>query len=350
MKPLFQTLVAVLSTIAVGQASDSYLNSIRQVDLNSGVELDAGSTNVADNGTMESENFVSDGGARYELKTIMTTSPYTEYLLDERTVGSYFPIADVTITTGDPYTVIPRTRADQPFTVKITVSGLLSGESDPEASKKINFLHHVQSYGEGGTGDGINRDNATLLATESIEVNGDTTYSYGITLIPSSDVQNSTLVWGEERFSVYSLTQTDAAGYTSPSAQLASKYVQIWPVGTGEIDGITDGQKILFAMPQTTLTYKNIYPGSTVSAQVYRGPWVEGTVGTQVPGSSKTNTYAVPINDQITLTNWDGVFDKDDQWTIELVAVTPFGTESLGHRTFTLDRTIEVNGNITTSE
>ena len=52
----------------------------------------------------------------------------------------------------------------------------------------------------------------------------------------------------------------------------------------------------------------------------------------------------------MTLSNWDSVFTQDGQWTIELIAETPFGIERLDYRTFTLDRTIQMNGGVTTSE
>jgi hypothetical protein len=352
MKPTFY-LSAVLAVTSVSHASDAYINQIVETDVGTGLMLGAPASGIADYGTKDADSAVPEGGVKYELFTMLATSPYTEYLLDSKSVGAYFPATSLTVSTEDPYTVIPRTRADQPITVTVTLSGLLSGASDPDASKSVNFLHHIQSYGDGGTGIGINRDNATLLTTESIAENGDKTFTYSVTSIPSADLSKTR---GEERFSVYSLDHTvvgASATYNAPASLLASKYVQIWPVAEGSISGITSGQKVLFALPQVTLTYKDLYPSSTTYAQVYKGSQSLGTVGVVVPGSAKTYAETVPQDATLTLTNWDSVFDADGTWTLEVVTVTPFNSgnpERLAYVTFDLDRTIEVNSNITTSD
>jgi hypothetical protein len=351
MKPTFY-LSAVLAVTSVSHASDAYINQIVETDVGTGEMLGTPSTGLADYGTKDADTAVPEAGVKYELFTILATPPYTEYLLDSKSVGAYLPAATLSITTEDPYTVIPRTRADRQITVSVKVSGLLSGETDPDASKSVNFLHHIQSY-DGGTGIGINRDNATLLTTESITGNGDKSFTYSVTSIPSTDLSKTR---GEERFSVYSLPHTVVSSlgtYNVPASQLASKYVQIWPVAEGSIAGISPGQKVLFALPQVTLTYKDLYPSSTTYAQVYKGSQSLGTVGVVVPGSAKTYAETVPQDATLTLTNWDSVFDSDGTWTIEVVTVTPFNSgnpERLAYVTFDLDRTIEVNSNITTSD
>jgi hypothetical protein len=42
------------------------------------------------------------------------------------------------------------------------------------------------------------------------------------------------------------------------------------------------------------------------------------------------------------------VFDSDGEWTIELLTETPFGLERLDHVTFTVDRTLQMNGSVNT--
>ena len=345
MKPTFY-LSVILAATSLSYASDTYNNQIYETDISSGVQWLPSSGYLADYGTKDADNAVPEGGVKYELYTMLATSPYTATLLDSKSVGAYFPAAELKIVTGDPYTVIPRTRADQPITVTVTVSGLLSGATDPDASKSVNFLHHVQSYGDGGTGAGINQANATLLSTASIAANGDKSYTYSVTSIPGTDLSKTR---GEETFSVYSLEQTSGT-YTAPASKLTSKYVQVWPVAEGSISGITSGQKVLFALPQVTLTYKDLYPSSTTYAQVYKGAASLGTTGVVVPGSAKTYAETVPQEATLTLTNWDSVFDADGTWTLEVVTVTPFGIDRLAYVTFDLDRTIEVNSNITTSD
>jgi len=342
MKPSFAIGTILALGAAAVSAQGTYTNFIRQVQFPSGAERNV---TVDPSGTKLSPLATESGGARFELWAVRN-APYSEYLIDSRYVGSYVPVANVRIETGDPYTTIPRTRADQAFTVYVSLDGLHTEEGAPEASKKVNFLHHVQSYGTGGTGENINRDNASLLTTTPLTSNipaSTNPYNVYSVAVPASDLSQAR---GEERFSIYTLDD-----YQAPSSQIASAYVQIWPVGTGAIDGLTDGQPIKFSMPPVTLSYKDVYPDSTVYAQVYPGGPSLGTAGIKVPGSGPGHYYSTkPADFSVTLSNWDAVFTQDGQWTIELIAETPFGTERLDYRTFTLDRTIQMNGGVTTSE
>jgi hypothetical protein len=353
MKP-FIPAVAVLSLGAgplCAQSESVYTNFIRQVQfpaLENGEYLEK-DVSVESIGTQLSPLAITSGGARFELWAVRT-SHQSEYLLDSSFVGTYVPTASVSISTEDPYTTIPRTRADRAFTVNVTVSGLLTGDTlpdgtaIPDAAKKVNFLHHVQSYGAGGTGENINRDNATLSETTTITSNVEAQQQSYVVTIPASDL---TKVRGEERFSLYSLDD-----YQAPASQLASQFVQIWPVADGSISGITNGQKVLFAMPQISLTLNDLYPKSSTYLQAYKGNAVLGTTGTVVPGSSIELSDTVPKSEVLTLTSssWNEILDKDGVWTLELVTKTPFDTVRLAYVTFTLDRTIEVNSNITTSD
>jgi hypothetical protein len=349
MKPLIPA-VAVLSIGAgslFAQSSSVYTNFIRQVHFPAQTD---GSylyeqIDVEPSGTQLSPQAIASGGARFELWAVRAAHQ-SEYLLDSSFVGTYIPTAKVSITTEDPYTTIPRTRADRSFDVQVTVSGLLAGDDVPDAAKSVNFLHHVQSYGAGGTGENINRDNAILSGSPvSISTNIENkTTSYVVT-IPAADL---TKVRGEERFSIYSLDD-----YQAPASQLSSQFVQIWPVADGSISGITSGQKVLFAMPQITLTLNDLYPDSSTYLQAYKGKWESGKVGVVVPGSSIEVKDTVPKSEVLTLTttSWNDILNEDGEWTLELVTKTPFDTVSLDHvSAFVLDRTIEVNSNISTSD
>jgi hypothetical protein len=52
----------------------------------------------------------------------------------------------------------------------------------------------------------------------------------------------------------------------------------------------------------------------------------------------------------LSLTNYDSVFTSDGRWTMEIVTVTPFGTDRLAYISFDLDRTINLNTTVTTIE
>jgi hypothetical protein len=343
MKTEFCLVLALLHAslgMACGQAGAVYTNFVRQVQLPTGVLWDA---SVAPAGEQLASLPINPNGARFELWTIKS-DPLTVYLLDTRYVGTYVPMADVNIRTEDPYTYtgIPRTRADRPFIVEVTTSGLLSGADVPESSKSVKLLRHVQSYGVGGTGEGINRTQATLLNQVSLVNNTVHKLSYTLTSIPNAD---RTKVRGEERFSVFSLQD-----YQAPESQLASKFVQIWPVANGIISGMANGSLFKNRMPPLTITLNDLYPDSRTYAQVYRGDPVLGTTGTVIPGSGLVVYHSIPQNRVLDIKDWDDVITADGRWTLEVLTATPFGIDRLAFLSFNVDRTINLNGTFTTIE
>ena len=344
MKRILHTaaLLALLTgTSAAQNTSEGYTNFILQVQLPYEPDRITRQVYVSQAGEQLSPLEINPGGARFELHTVKDT-PLTSYLLDTKYVGAYIPIASVVIRSEDPYAAIPRTRADRPFHVDITMSGLRSGADDPAASKQVKVLRHVQSY---GTGDGtaVDRSQATLESQSTLTANGMTTLSYPVTSIPGADL---TKIRGEERFSVFSLDD-----YQAPSSQLASMFVQVWPVAYGSISGITNGETIQFTAPTLTVAANDLYPGSTVYTQVYQGSQALGTTGTILPDATEVLTsYTVPQNRLFTVSNWDHMITGDGIWTVELLTATPFGVDRLGWVSFNVDRTITVNGSVTTIE
>ena len=322
-----------------------YTNYLRQFQSPSGVVWDAFDT-VTPTGSKPSALEINPGGARFDLWTVKS-SPYTEYLLDTKYVSTYTPTATVVITSEDPYVTIPRTRADRPFYVKITVSGLSIDPLYPPASKSVTFYRHVQSYAADGIGVGIDRTQATQYSQAAIATAAPQALTYTVTSIPGTD---RTKVRGEERFSVFTLPDSTTTPAT-PASQIDSQYIQIWPMANGSITGLTEGQVIRFAMPQVTFTLNDTYPGSRNYAQVYKGSPRLGVTGTQMPGQ-KLNTEDRPCDYVLTPINYDGIFDADGVWTMELVTEnTIFGSsERLAYVSFTVDRTIEMNGTFTTIE
>jgi len=344
-------IILLAASISVSRAADEiiYTNFIRQFQTPSNVVWDA-SASVAPNGAQPSDLAINPGGARFELWTV-SNAPLVSYLLDTAYVGTYVPVATVAIRSEDPYPIIPRTRADRPFYVDIEVSGLLSGPSDPVASKSVKLLRHVQSYGAGGTGININRSQATLFSQASITTNGTQTLTYALNSVPGADRSK---IRGEERFSIFSLedTRTSPEGlvYTVAETQISSKFIQIWPVADASISGIDQNQVFRFAMPPVTLTLNDLYPDSTTYAQVYQGDAQLGKIGEIVPGSSLVVADSLPQNRVLILNDYDAVFTTDGLWTMEILTATPFGIDRLALVTFTVDRTLRVNGSVTTIE
>lgn len=337
--PIALILAAIAATLspARGQAGATYTNFVRQVQLPSNVRWDVP---VAAEGTQLSPLAINPGGARFELWSVKD-DPLTVYLLDTKYVGTYIPMADVVIRSEDPYSIVPRTRADRPFIIDITTAGLRSEPEAPTPSKSVKLLRHVQSYGS-GDGTNIDRRQATLIHQVFLTNNATHRLSYALTSIPGPNLAK---IRGEERFSVFSLED-----YQAPESQLASLYLQIWPVADGSISGVVSNDTIRFTLPQVTFTLNDLYPDSRTYAQVYKGEQQLGTEGTVVPGSALVVYEAVPQSRVLTVSNWDAAINSDGRWTLELLTATPFGIDRLAYVTFNVDRTIDANGAFTTIE
>lgn len=356
LRLILPALAAPLLAAVAAAADPTYANYVRQTQMPAGVTWDA-SDAVAAAGTRESALEINPGGARFDLWTYKSEGvlPIVEYLLDSSYVGTYVPIAQMVMDTEDPYgkdltapgplpvnspAKIRRTRADRPFTVYVTLSGLLNGASDPVATKSVKYLRHVQSYGT-GVGIGLDRTQATLRTSSFIATNGLLTQTFALTSIPGANLNK---LRGEERFSVFSI-----ADYQAPESQLASQFIQIWPVADGAISGIAPNQLIQNAMPALTLTYNDLYPNSRTYVQAYKGEQVLGATGVVLPGSTRIVDGSAPETHVLTPTNSESIFTSDGRWTIEIVTVTPFDTTRLHWISFSVDRTIEVNGTTVTT-
>lgn len=330
--------LAGMTAWAGAQTVVSYTNFIRQTQYPSEVIWDV---SVTPTGSSLSALAINPGGARFDLWTVRNT-PLTNYLLSTAYVGAYVPMGTIAIRSQDPYNTIPRTRADRPFYVDITLSGLLAGEDDPEASKSVLLLRHVQSYGVGGNGINLDRTQATLLSQSTLYQNGSRTLTYALTSIPGADRSK---VRGEERFSIFSVED-----YQAPSSQISSQFIQVWPVASGSISGIAADAMIRYALPQVTFTLTDLYPESTTYAQVYKGNPVLGTEGTVVPGSVIVVSDSLPQNRTLVVGDYDAVVNSDGRWTMEILTRTTFGLDRLAFVSFNVDRTMIVNGSFTTIE
>jgi hypothetical protein len=216
----------------------------------------------------------------------------------------------------------------------------------------VKLTRHVQSYGAGGTGVNLDRSQATLLTQALINTNGPQTLSYTLTSVPGADRSK---VRGEERFSIFSVEDnrvgTDGLTYLVPETQIASQFIQIWPVAEASVSGVAQNQTIRFAMPVLTVTLADLYPSSTTYVQAYKGDPQLGTTGTVIPGSTLVVENSLPQTPApLILRDYDSVFDSDGRWTIEVLTSTPFGIDRLAVVSFNVNRTIDVNGTVTTIE
>jgi len=380
MKTIFRFLLLPLlaSAWAMAQSDPTYTNFIRQVQLPDGLEMDV--SNLAPSGEQNSPMAIKPDGARFELWTTRST-PLNSFLLQSTYVGTFVPIANVVIDTEDPWgkepnregftnvtydnptfaaerkvpvnapAAVRRTRADRPFKVYVTTDGLRSGATDPDVSKRLDFFRRLQSYGVGGTGDGIDRSQSILASPAQPQITTNGVQNPLVISLSSIAGADRRKLRGEETFSVWSINDTQIPSQPIPPNKLSSQYVQIWPMSDGSLSGISMNQVIRFAMPTVTFQYTDTYPGSQTFAQVYKGDVRDNVQGAIVPGSHKNNTSTVPENNlETTGSEFDRMFTSDGRWTVEILTVSPWDTIRLDYVSFDVNRTIETNGSFTTIE
>jgi hypothetical protein len=326
----------LLGTLLCSQAhaaGEGYVNFVRQIQQSTGVVW---SMSVTPEGAAASQGLLESGGSLFQLWTIKQDTG-TEYLLDQKLVGAYMPSAGITIQTLDPYSLRPRTRADKPFTVTINVAGLLSGTGIQDAAKRVLLEQHVKAYTSGVTSfTPAQATSGTPKSSASIHTNGPTVLRFPATSLTGSD---PTKVGGEEHFVVHAL-----ADGTFTQSQIASANVQVWPVASGTIAGLNDGDRIRSKAPQLTVTMTDLYPRSGTYLQAYKGPVGTALNPTRIVGAEKVLDQSTSLDETLVVADYDSVFTEDGQYTIELLTETPFGTERLDHVTFTVNREIKVNG------
>jgi hypothetical protein len=335
LRPFLALALLCGHAFAVGEG---YTNFVRQNQQTSGVVWDMP---VVPTGTGTSLAALEDKGAVFQLWTVQT-SPLTQYLLDTKLVSAYMPTAVITIVTEDPYTTVARTRADRPFTVNINVAGLITTgitATTPDASKRVLLQQYVAPYPTGVTSLVPSVvSSGTPFMQAYITTNGTTTLKFAKTSIKATDPTQAT---GEEHFLVQALADASIA-----QTQIARNFVQIWPVASATLAGISSGDKIRSSAPTVKVTFTNLYPRSDSWVQVYPGNPVLGTTGTTIPGSYLVLDQAKGDTRTLTLTGYEAVFPTDGVYTMEALTKTPFGTDRLTYVTFTVARTLSVRSQI----
>lgn len=316
-------------------AGEGFVNFIRQQQKSTGVVW---SMPVVPVGNGPSQLPLEKDGALFQLWTIEQATA-KDYLLDQKLVGAYLPSASITIQTLDPYSAVPRTRADQPFTVTYNVSGLLSGAGLPEASTRVLVEHHLANY---------TADTKSIPAAEAISgtptsrsflsANGTTAQNFAVTNLQSADPTQAS---GEEHFVIHAL-----GGDGVEQTQLATAHVQVWPVASGTIQGIAPGERVRFHAPALTVTLTDLYPRSNTWVQVYKGQPQLNTAGTQVTGSVLVLDQDRSDSRVLTVSDYDTALTEDGTYTMELLTETPFGIDRLHHITFNVDRKLEIRAQL----
>ncbi len=325
------SLFLAISSVTASAQTSPYVNFIRQNQQGTGVVWDMP---VAAVGTAPSALALEAGGSLFQLWTIQASTA-KDYLLDQKLVGAYLPKADVVITTLDPYVGAKRTRIDQPFTVEIQVSDLLSGSGLPIASTQVLLARHIASY----TGGQTTLDPAVVAASDPltssfISQNGKTVLKFPASSLKAAD---PTKALGEEHFIVHALSDSAIS-----QSQIASAKVQVWPIASGAILGLTPGMQYRFKLPSVKIQLTDLYPRSDTEFMVYEGTQINGVQGKLVKGFPVTRDSSV--SDLLDVPELDSMFTKDGTYTVALMSTTVYGTELLCPPvTFSLNRSMSVN-------
>lgn len=333
MKP--SIVLFALTAATLSAQPEDYVNFVRQTQEDTGVEWDV---TVAPSGEMLSLEGVGEAGSLFQLWSIHSFR-VSEYLLDEEFVSSYTPEVTISITSRDPYEVIPRTRVDQPFTVTIRVEGLLSGPDLPSAAQRVLLTHEGFVYPEGvhGFPEGVERM-GSAVDQSYVSENGEAKRSHSITSLMGPDL---TQIEGEEEFVVWAVSE-DGLG----EEILDSAVLQVWPLAGASIFGIEPGVTYE-QVPPIHVVLTDLYPDSETYVRITKG--APGSGGTAVPieASYVLIDDVVPQDREILLDGVDSFFPRTGEYTIEVVHKTPFGLEIL-ERLFpiVIDRTVAVHGAI----
>lgn len=318
----------------------SWTNYLRQTQMGTGVELQ---TEVANHGMRAALLPLEMQGARFQIwtqKNVPGAAPTAPQLLDTKFVDAYQISASIQITTGDPYTVIPRTRVDQPFTVRVQLSGLQNLPGAEEAARKVLFQHGTATYpGESHVPPPVLVNSPVYNGL--LEQNGIHTFGFASPNLVTSTPATSS---GEENFTVSSL-----AGFGSGATTLAAARLQVWPLARVQVSGIQSGATYA-SPPEVTFSYSDLYPSSTTWVQLYQGQPALGHQGQSVSGSIIPLDDVTPQDRTFVLRNWSDQLQGDGPWTLEVLHTTPFGTERLHYVSFNMDSTIEVRGQLFSSE
>jgi hypothetical protein len=309
---------------------------------NSGLDPSGGIDDESKGGSGGGTTITSTATSSSTASSSTRVTGIEEHQLDTEFVDVYQPSASVRIVTEDPYPHANRTRADRPFSVEYTVSGLLSETLGVEAASKVLVKHDAKSYSMPVFIDGnyIQTDSSSSVY---ISQNGVTVANYPSTNLPKSDPLKGV---GIEVFTVDALADPSSQ---IPSTRLGTATLEVYPVAAGSLSGVTHNATYE-SLPPFTMVLKDLYPSSNTYVQIYPGQQQLGTEGTVVPDSFISINDVTSRDKEKTIPNWGGLVDQPGLWTMELITETPFGVERLAWVNFNMDQTIEVNGQVFSSE
>ena len=335
MKTILTTLLASTALVLSQNANDRYTQLLYQIEYDqNGAFLVEHQINVEKEGTIDAMDGV-DFSSRFELHCIDSENPSLDPFIAEQLVSAYLPTGSITITSLDLGTSYgkARTRVDQPYTVGVTVSGII--ENDPtlqEAARMIHFDKDISTFSEGVTQ--LSDDAATNNTQSNITTAGNTSATY----VSQIEATKS----GAATYSLSTLVDFDAE-----SSSLANETIYIWPLSTGSLEGVVE-RKTYATLPALTVDLIDVYPEATARLRVTNLD--TGLSHLAIGWHSKNNNESTQSKND----TFDGSdlmkdsFPIDGEYKIELVEDSVFGIRVLDtYQPITIKRSVAVNGHFT---
>jgi len=314
MKRLMPLLL--IGALTAAARAESQVPFIRQQQQTTGVVWDMP---VVPAGEEPPALLVDGGGTLFQFWSIGQDGA-KDRLLDQKLIGAYLPTAGLKVGTLDPYKPVARTRIDQPFTVEINLGGLLTGDGLPKSVTSVVLERHIAPFPHGETAV----DPAAVISgipyrSAYISTNGKTVLKFPASALTAAD---PTTASGVEHFVIHavsdgSLTQT----------QLASGFVQVWPIASGAIKGISNHATLHDQIPDLELVLTDLYPRSDTYLMVFEGTQVNGVEGT--PLKSFPMNRETCESHVLEVTDLDSQLPEDGTYTLALISDTLYGRELL---------------------
>lgn len=308
MKRVFPLLAA--SCILAHADQVERVNFLRQQQQGTGVIWDMP---VSANSASPAPLSLSNGGTLFQFWTVETNTA-KDRLLDQKRMAAYLPSADIKVRTLDPQAKPQRTRVDQPFTVEIQVDGLLTGSEFPQSASSVLLERHLVSGQDERSALSGTPDRSAFLSS-----NGKTVLRFEASSLAAPD---PTKAGGEEHFLIHTLS--DGSG---TQTQIASAAVQVLPVASGAIKGISAGETLGFQVPQLDLTLNDLYPRSDTHLMLFHGSQINGAQGETIlshPLDAETTASTT-----VRVSDLDSRITRDGTYTLALVSDTIYGRELL---------------------
>ena len=330
---------------------------VRETDISTGQMYDIGLQPLG--GGFTPTLAISEAGNRFELYARGTAWDTKVYLLDTKLIRAYSPAAAFTIDTGDPYVrgdvdsgrFVKRMRADQTYSVTLQVSGLVPGSASA-AENSAYYVVNATNYNP-VTYSGLDQEEYEIFSR--VLPNG---------TLASGPMEHELTTPGKYACGEMKFTMVRWAADGVPDTIIAQPKIEIWPVAKATIENIAENQVFIDKIPLVIFNYKDLYPDSRTYAQIYKGRYVKGTVGTVVQTTERkygthynpgvgTEPASVPQTLAVGVEGLSNYTPKDGVYTVEILTETPYDSRqpvSLQKVTFEVDRVISSRGKLSTAE